>query len=121
MSVKSAHKLKALQSEVHKLESEINLAENGVRDLQKGLAALRKRRDSIEKEISRLKAKAPVVSEHALLRYIERSMGVNLEEIKNLILSRDVTAMISSLGNGTYPIPGGLKAVVRENTIISIV
>ena len=61
------------------------------------------------------------VCEHAVIRYLERAMFVDIEEIKAKILTKDLECQILALGNGKYPIGNGLKAVVKNNTIITVV
>jgi len=67
-----------------------------------------------------IKSSEPVVSEHALLRYLERKYNLDLEDIKREILTNDNVIMIKNMGNGKYPISDGLKAVVKNNTVITI-
>ena len=43
-----------------------------------------------------------------------------MEAIKERVLTNTVKTMIGNMGNGKYPIDGGGKAVVRNNTIITV-
>lgn len=62
----------------------------------------------------------PIVSEHAILRYIERGMQFDIEQIRGNILSEKVRACIDTLGNGKFPIGNGLFAVVKDRTIVTV-
>lgn len=65
-------------------------------------------------------SKEPIVSEHAILRYLERIGGLDLEEIKNKILTTEIKNIISTLGgNGTYP-NEGFKVIMKDNIVTTI-
>ena len=76
---------------------------------------------SLEAQIKKLKdkTKEPIVSEHAMLRYIERVIGVNLDDIRTKILTPEVKTMIDTLGNGKFPIEGG-RIVVKDRTVVTV-
>jgi len=73
------------------------------------------------KSIDELKVVDPIVTEHAILRYLERTMDLDMDEIKNKILSESTVEQIKILGNGKYPIGGGRKVVVKDMTAISVI
>lgn len=61
------------------------------------------------------------VSEHAVLRYIERVKGVNTDNIAEDILHPKVKEMIQTLGgSGSYPHPDGFNVVMKNNTVVTI-
>lgn len=58
----------------------------------------------IQDDIKKLKSETNiVVSEHAILRYCERVLKLDLEEIKKKIIPEDVLELVRKLGNGNYP------------------
>jgi hypothetical protein len=60
------------------------------------------------------------VSDHALIRYIERILGENLDPIRQLILTDELTFKVKSLkGSGTFIFPDH-TAIVRQGTITTI-
>ena len=63
-----------------------------------------------------------VISEHAILRYIERVLGVNIEEIKSDILGG---TKIHSLPNGEYPVDSEVtpkhRIRVRNNIVVTVI
>lgn len=61
-----------------------------------------------------------MISDHAILRYLERVMGIDIEMIKKEILPEKSKQTIQTLGNGTYPINNKYKIVVKNNTIVTI-
>ena len=62
------------------------------------------------------------VSDHALLRYLERNLGLNFSETKKRILTPKLTTAIEKLGDGEFPLMDGTQmvAVVRNRTIVTI-
>jgi hypothetical protein len=65
-----------------------------------------------------------VVSEHAILRYLERVAGVNLDEVREKILSPSVRKYIDELGSGKFPQNGsetGKYRVVVKNRVVTTV
>lgn len=121
MSIKKSQELKQLQSRKSKLEVKIKdlsiTAKESQRDYSKAMGQLK----AVEQEIKGLADVEAVVSEHAILRYMERVMGFDLEMVRSAILSPDNLMMIQKLGSGKYPLPGGGRIVVKDNVVVSIV
>jgi hypothetical protein len=60
------------------------------------------------------------VSDHALIRYIERILGENLDPIRQLILTDELTFKVKSLkGTGTFVFHDH-TAIVRQGTVTTI-
>lgn len=81
---------------------------------------------AINIEIKKLKAlrdrkkKKLTVSEHAVLRFIERAMGFDIEQIKERIATKDVLALSSSVDKVSVPIEEGLQAVVIDKVVVTV-
>ena len=120
-SIKSSQQLKQLQSRAAKLESEIKFLKQEMEEKQGDYHKARLQLKGIKYEIEQLKDKDIVVSEHAMLRYLERAMGLNLDDIKQAILTEETKAYVVKLGNGKYPIGNGLRVVVKDNVVVSVV
>lgn len=60
-----------------------------------------------------------VVSEHAMLRYLERVELVDLQEIAALVLPEDKKETIKTLGSGKYPI-NDHRVVVVDNVVVTV-
>ena len=76
--------------------------------------------DDVQKLIARKKMAAvePVCSDHALLRFIERSKGLNVEAVRKEIMSPIV---VSAINAGACSITvGGVKLKVREKTVTTV-
>lgn len=63
------------------------------------------------------------VSDHAIVRYFERVLGLDLTDIKNELSSERINCMYSKLGDGKYPVDQGtgVRAIVVNNTVVSVV
>lgn len=74
MSLKQSQEIKALQSRLTVAEAELRAASDDTRDARRKETACRQRRDSIKAQLAKLteKPKEIIVTEHAILRYIER-------------------------------------------------
>ena len=74
----------------------------------------------LKSEISRRTTKAPEpkVSEHALLRYIERVHGIDMKELENIILTEKVkNAMFLGATSVTCD---GYRYVLKDNVVITV-
>lgn len=114
------HELKALQVRLSKAEADAKVAKASAADANRAADTAAKVVAQIKEQISQASVE-PNVTEHALLRYIERTYGVDLEEIRKAILTPTTVSAIKALGSGTYPLEGGSKAVVKGMTIVSVV
>ncbi len=63
------------------------------------------------------------VSDHAIIRYFERVLGLDLAEIRDELSSDKINCMYSTLGDGKYPLEqgNGVRAVIVNNTVVSVV
>jgi len=119
--MEEVRKLKELKSRlaVHKAEREGILEDLRLR--QRELSAKDKTIKHLQEEISKIDGSSGIkVSEHAIIRYLERVEGLNVEEVENKILTEDLVSLTEKLGStGTYPI-GEVQAVLKNNTIVTI-
>ena len=79
---------------------------------------INRRIKSLEYKIDKLTTHI-VVSEHAILRYLERVEKFDLEGIKKKILLQEKA--MDSLGDGKFPCDGGGRAVLVDNTVVSVI
>ena len=121
MSIKKSQELKQLQSRKSKLEVKVKDLSITAKESQQDYIKAKAQLNTVEQEIKGLADVEVIVSEHAILRYMERVMGFDLEMVRTAILSPDNLMMIKKLGAGKYPLPGGGRIVVRDNVIVSIV
>lgn len=60
------------------------------------------------------------VSDHALLRYIERAMGVDLDKFRAAILTEQNRKAIEFAGDCTIK-SGGVEFVVKNRTVVTVI
>lgn len=115
------HKLKGIQSQISKIESEIELDKIQISTSQKQLNNKKKRLNELREMAKSLATKKElIVSEHAILRYLERVKGICLNDIIDQIKNEEVMSIYNKLGNsGKYPCCD-FTAVVKNNVIVTI-
>ena len=59
------------------------------------------------------------VSDHAIVRYLERIMGFDIELIRNAIATPGIKKQTDILGNGEF-ITGKCRVVVVNNTAVTV-
>lgn len=60
------------------------------------------------------------ISEHAVLRYAERVLGLDQDEVRAKIVAC-VAPFVRALGDGKYPVGNGCVAVVHNGAVVSVV
>jgi predicted RNase H-like nuclease (RuvC/YqgF family) len=105
MGVQKNQTLKQLKTQQSKLIGVVDALKIEISTLQKEFSAKTKAVDELQKKIDRLEHPVEVtISEHAILRYFERIESVEMDKIKENILTEKVKKLIDELGpNGTYP------------------
>ena len=122
MAIKEKEELKRLQTLLVKQKSDIEIIEKEKVILEERLDIAKKSLEKINKEISTIKKNSKLIlSEHAMLRYLERSIKINLKDIEAEIITDNLRTQYKVLGNGKYPIGNGCKAVIRDNVVLTIV
>ncbi len=62
------------------------------------------------------------VTAHALLRYLERVDGVDLDKAVNGLVPDALEGQVDVVGgNGTFPGPPGYRLVIKDAVIVTIV
>lgn len=95
-----------------------------IKQLNDQESALRAKKDSIIKEIEAIQKKkralsvAPQFTDHALLRYIERVRGFNIEGLRKELLGRSLGAITSGATSITLD---GVKYLIKNNAVVTVV
>lgn len=121
MTVKDSQQLKQLQTRKAKLEVDIKELKKDISDSQQRCITAGNQLMKVNEEISSLQVKDVVVTEHAIIRYLERVMGLDLDQLKSEILSDSLKHQVKAMGNGKYPIGNGVKIVVKDNAVVSVI
>lgn len=115
--------LKGLQTRRETLRVQLNQAIEDEKEAGRIVRDIRGRLASVEEQIRRLSEESAgvVVTEHALLRYVERVLGVDLEEIKKKILPPATEAAVKRFKGGTFPVEGtDFKVRAKNGAIVTI-
>lgn len=115
----SAQPLKHLQVRQAQLSAEVEQLTKTMRELQKQLSEKSTALNFVKKEIREITEMKPVVSEHAMLRYCERILNIDLKKIEQELLSERNIEIIELLRSGKIPI-GSCNLVVKNKVIVTI-
>lgn len=118
---KLSHSIKQMQYDIQKLQLALNTHkashEASIFEDEKALNLVKKQIKSIQQQGTCI-----TVSDHCMIRYMERVMGVDIEYIKSQVLSSSVIeAIIAVNGNGEISLSDGEKLIVRDFKAITIV
>ena len=120
--IKKDRIIKGLKSQIKKLEGEAESIKIEVSNKQREYNAKLNQAKNIQEELDKLdNDKTLRVTEHAIVRYLERVKGVNISEIEKEILNSDVLKMVNTLGGtGGYP-TNGFKVLIKDYTVTTII
>ncbi len=116
----SGHDLKSLQVRQSKLDAELRQLRNEIGRLSKKENELKLSMVTVRKQIDRITSTQPTISEHALLRYVERVLEIDLKELREKILSPKVVDIIKTVGSGRVPIDERFEVIVKNNVVVTI-
>ena len=102
-------KIKELDHEILRIRREKLKETNETIKLDKQRGELRKILNQVSKGVA--------MSDHALVRYAERALKINLEEIRKDIIDQVSKMMLT---DGRYPLGNGLFAIIRKKTIVTV-
>lgn len=122
MTVKDSTTLKGLETKYKELETKRNMVIKEAHDKQKQASKLKKEMGQIKQQIDHLKQKKDgniIVSEHAMLRYIERVLGIDLDDLQKKILDENDAKVVGAMGNGTFP-RDGFSIKVKDGTVVTV-
>lgn len=104
-----------LQAELAKLKSEKLQIRN---KSQSVIDQLKNIENKIEE--LRLSQTEIIISDHAIVRYLERVEGIDMEDVKKKIATEKVTELINKLGNGIFPVNDVFKITVNKKVITTV-
>jgi len=115
-------KIKNLQVLITKKELEQEQLNREFKELQSKKDKLKHQLQKYNDEIKKLTSPQGrfIVSEHALLRYLQRVYELDLSKIEKEILTPETQEKIAELGNGTYP-GEGFSIKVVDGVVVTII
>jgi hypothetical protein len=121
--MKKEFTIKELTTHLKRHESEAEVIKMEIDNKIKELEVKNKIIFDLKSKIKTYEASAklnPKVSEHALLRYLERVKGIDIKSCEQEILNKKVLEMIETLGgNGSFP-NENFKLVMKDNVVVTI-
>lgn len=117
--------LKALTTRKEQAERRLKALREELSSLDQKIRTETREIGSIDAQIAQLQTKAKnqtktvIFTEHAILRYLERVKGLDLNQVKKEMVPDLVTKQIRAMGNGEYPV-GTHSVKVKDNTVITI-
>ncbi len=120
MKVEISDNLKSLQTLIKKNEVEKESLKIKIKDIQKDIQGKDNNIKELNERIEKLKNKEIILSEHAILRYLERVVGINMEDVKKKIVTETLKEQYSVLGDGKYPIENEFFVRVKDNVIVTV-
>ena len=120
-TLQKEQEIKGLESQLKIIIGKKESKKVEISNAQKEQAALLKSEKDLRDKISAIKEdKGITVSEHAILRYLERVKLIDLKAIEEEIITEKLKSAVSILGgNGKYPL-NGCRAILKNNTIVTI-
>ena len=118
----STQELKRLQSLQSQLTLEFRSLHENYGRIKMELTTKNKQIKEVEKKIQKLQSNDEniIVSEHAILRYLERVYGLDLEKIKLEIIPEKTTIQAKIVGNGRYKVDD-YTLLIKDNVVITVI
>jgi len=114
-------------SSLKRLQTTLTQQESALRELEKERSSLvgkittcRNLIEDTRKKIKLTSQTALTVTEHAILRYLERVQCLDLKEIVKTILPEKVEKQAMTLGDGKYPVTEEFAIMVKNNMVVSV-
>mgnify|MGYP006885815035 CR=1 FL=1 len=119
--MKESRELKRLNTLLNLTSQDAEAAKLQLTNAKDKYDKLLKEQQRLESQIANLKRdKKLIVTEHALLRYCERVLGINLKEVEAEILSPEIIELVEKLGGtGQYP-NRDFKVVIKDFVITTV-
>ena len=110
--------IKTLLRREKELISEIEDIKGKKKEIDKNLEIKRKKLEGVKAKIANAQ-ESVIISEHAVIRYIERVLGINLKEIEALILDKPTEKIINTTQNGKIN-KDGFRLIFKNKQIVTV-
>lgn len=110
--------LQSLNEEIHRLEARRISLIAEIRPLSQEVTKTENRLRELSQKIKEM-SKEPRVSDHAVIRFLERKYGISFEDIRSEILTENIKQAIR-LGATSVKIDG-MQFVVKDRCIVTAV
>jgi hypothetical protein len=122
MGIKNREAIKKFETMKNEICGKIAALKEQKKLVEKEISVLEDSLKSLEQKIEKIQNSDLIVSEHAIIRYIERVIGINIEEIVEKIATEKMKKMVECCGNGLYPSENGeYKLKISNNVVVTII
>lgn len=120
-TMKDVRLIKQFRTQIENAKSDNEALKSQMSDISKKMRLNNDKIEELTIKIKQIEGSSNLkVSEHAVIRYLERVKGIDLQEVESEILNPLVIDLVSKLGgNGSYPI-GEFQAVFKNNVVVTI-
>lgn len=109
---------KELQTRRAKLEAKIHRLKQELKDIQSALSYEEDKLTRINSQIRNF-SKDLVITEHAVLQFLIKHKGLDVQAIKQELAPDPLKDQIKTLGSGKFPGPDGRTLVVKNNVVVT--
>ena len=113
--------LKSLQSQLSMLQEDLGLFKKQRCELDQQIKTHERNITSIVNQINNLQSSDAIVSEHAIIRYLERKYTLNMQEIVDEILTKNNRSLIEFSKGNCKIRSGEIEFVVKNNVVVTVV
>ncbi|WP_300409153.1 hypothetical protein [Lagierella sp.] len=124
MGKKAREEIKKLESMKATVEADIATLELHQKNLKQEIGAKKMQLNTLNQKIRTISKNhgSLTVSEHAIIRYMERVLGIDIEGLTEKILPEENALFIKNFGNGQYPINNGeFRIVVKDGVVVTVI
>lgn len=109
-----------ITNEIINLEKDIEALKSDVGNKQKELSTKTKIVQSLKQKMASANTGKPMITDHAIVRYLERVKGMNIKDLEKEILNDATIDLVNKFeGVGTFPCEG-FRIVVKNNVVVTI-
>jgi hypothetical protein len=112
-----------LKSKLFKLNNTSSILKLNIATMQRNRSAINIEIDEVKLEIEKEENTKKVikVSDHAVLRYLERVGGMDLNAIRQAIVTDELIDIVSSIGgSGKFPLNEGHSIIMKDYVIVTL-
>ncbi len=120
-TIEKSQELKGLESQLQSLSGKVKAKKEEFIQAQKEYTQMANSEKQLKEKVEALRKPTELrVTEHAVLRYLERVNKIDLKEIEKAILTPELVKMTEVLGkNGKYPV-SDFSVVIRDGAIVTV-
>ena len=110
--------IKTLLRREKELISEIEEIKGKKKEIEKNLEFKRKKLESVKAKIANAQ-ESVIISEHAVIRYIERVLGIDIKEIEKKIVDEETEKIIKEMKPSRI-YRGDFSILIKDNIVTTV-